>query len=392
MNYQITSIQQFNNSTIQQHVNSTTRQFNNSSTQQLNNSTTRQLNNSTTRQLNNSTTQQLNNSTTQQLNNSSTHQHMNFTEARTRIRPHIRHTPLEHSVLLSQMTGANVYLKLENWQLTGSFKLRGAMNKLLSIPESERQHKTFVAASTGNHAAGFAYAVQKLGLRGEVFLPEHVSPSKLEYLRSFGVPLHFHGQDSLETEIHTRAYADKHGHILVHPYNDPDIIAGQGTIGVEIAQDLPEVEAVFVPVGGGGLIAGIGGYLKSYNTDIEMVGCQPENSPEMSLSIEQGHIIEELIAQPTLSDGTAGGIEQGAITFDLCKKLVDKFVLISEKEIANALLWLIKNRQMIVEGSAGLALATLLKNPEKYQGKNVVLIVCGRRLSYEKLRNIMDND
>ncbi len=316
----------------------------------------------------------------------------NITQAYTQIRPHIRHTPLEHSVLLSQMTGANVYLKLENWQLTGSFKVRGAMNKILSIPESERKNKTFVAASTGNHAAGFAYVVKKMGLHGEIFLPKHVSPSKLEYLRSFGVPLHFYGNDSLETEIHTRAYAEAHGHVLVHPYSDPDIIAGQGTIGLEIAQDLPEVEAVFVPVGGGGLIGGIAAYLKSYNADIQTIGCQPENSPEMAVSIERGHIIEELIAKPTLSDGTAGGIEQGAITFDLCKKLVDKFVLVSEKEIAQALLWLIKNRQMMVEGSAGLALATLLKKPEQYQGKNVVLIVCGRRLSYEKLEKIMSND
>ncbi len=310
-------------------------------------------------------------------------------QAYERIRSHIRHTPLEHSVLLSKMTGANVYLKLENWQLTGSFKLRGAMNKILSIPESERTNKTFVAASTGNHAAGFAYAVQKMALRGEVFLPENVSPSKLEYLRSFGVPLHFHGQDSLETEIHTREYANTHGHILVHPYNDPDIIAGQGTIGLEIAEDLPETDVVLVPVGGGGLVAGIGGYLKSYHADIQIIGCQPENSPEMSVSIERGHIIEELIAKPTLSDGTAGGIEQGAITFDLCKKLVDEFVLVSEKEIAEALIWLLKNRQMMVEGSAGLALASLLKEPEKYQGKNVVLIVCGRRLGFEKLRKII---
>jgi len=314
-----------------------------------------------------------------------------ITEAHARIRSHIRHTPLEHSVLLSKMTGANVYLKLENWQLTGSFKLRGAMNKILSIPKAERQDKTFVAASTGNHAAGFAYAIKKLGLRGEVFLPKIVSPSKLEYLRSFGVPLHFHGQDSLETEIHTREYANTHGHILVHPYNDSDIIAGQGTIGLEIAQDLSEVEAVFVPVGGGGLVAGIAGYLKSYNTDIQIIGCEPTNSPEMSISIERGHIIEELIAKPTLSDGTAGGIEQGAITFDLCKKLVDEFVLVSEKEIAEALLWLLKNRQMMVEGSAGLALASLLKTTEKYQGKNVVLIVCGRRLSFEKLQKIVSS-
>lgn len=314
----------------------------------------------------------------------------NIIQAYKRIRSHIRHTPLEHSVLLSKMTGANVYLKLENWQLTGSFKLRGAMNKILSIPEAERESKTFVAASTGNHAAGFAYAIQKLGLRAEVFLPENVSPSKLEYLRSFGVPLHFHGQDSLETEIHTREYADTHKHILVHPYNDPDIIAGQGTIGLEIAEDLPETEAVLVPVGGGGLIAGIGEYLKSYNADIQIIGCEPENSPEMSVSIERGHIIEELIAKPTLSDGTAGGIEQGAITFDVCKRLVNRFVLVSEKEITDALIWLLKNRQMMVEGSAGLALASLLKTSEQYQGKNVVLIVCGRRLSFEKLRKIID--
>ncbi len=315
-----------------------------------------------------------------------------ITEAYARIKTHVRRTPLEHSLLLSQMTGANVYLKLENWQLTGSFKLRGAMNKILSTSEFDRDHKTFVAASTGNHAAAFAYAVKKLGLKGEIFLPEIVSSTKLEFIKSFGVPCKLHGQDSLETEIYTRKYAEENSCILVHPYNDETIIAGQGTIGLEIAKDLPKVDAVFVPVGGGGLVSGIAGYLKSVKPKVQIIGCQPAQSPEMAVSIEQGGIISELISKPTLSDGTAGGIESEAITFEYCRQWVDRFELLSEKEIADALLWLLKNRQMMVEGAAGLALATLLREKEQWAGKNVVLIVCGRRLSFEKLKKVVDGD
>ncbi len=310
-------------------------------------------------------------------------------EAHARIRQHIRRTPLEHSRLLSQLTGANVYLKLENWQLTGSFKLRGAMNKILSVNEFDRKRKTFVAASTGNHAAAFAHTISQLGLKGEIFLPKIVSQTKLKFIESFGLPCHLHGQDSLETEIHTRKYAKENNCILVHPYNDETIVAGQGTIGLEIAKDLPKVDVVFVPVGGGGLVSGIGGYLKSAKPHVEIIGCQPAQSPEMAVSIEQGHIISELISKPTLSDGTAGGIEQGAITFEYCKQWVDRFELLSEEEIANALRWFLQNRQMMVEGAAGLALATLLREQKLWTGKNVVLIVCGRRLSYEKLQKVV---
>ena len=158
---------------------------------------------------------------------------------------------------------------------------------------------------------------------------------------------------------------------------------------MEIAKDLPKVDAVFVPVGGGGLVSGIAGYLKSAKPKVQIIGCQPAQSPEMAVSIEQGGIISELISKPTLSDGTAGGIEAGAITFDYCRQWVDRFELLSEKEIAEALLWFLKNRQMMVEGAAGLALATLLREKEKWEGKNVVLIVCGRRLSFEKLKKVI---
>ncbi|MEM1319542.1 MAG: threonine/serine dehydratase [Bacteroidota bacterium] len=309
--------------------------------------------------------------------------------AHQRIRPHIRRTPLEYDLQLSQRSGANVYLKLENWQLSGSFKLRGVMSKVLAVPTEERSQRYFVAASTGNHAAAFAYTMHRLGLRGKVFLPEGVAPAKLSFIRSFKVDYELYGQDSLQTEIHARRYAEQQGAILVHPYNDPLIVAGQGTIGLEISEQLPEVDSVIVPVGGGGLISGIGGYLKGLRPDIQLIGCQPERSPEMYVSLQKGHIIEESITQPTLSDGTAGGIEPGAITFGYCQQYMDDLLLVEEPEIAEALRWSIQNRQMIIEGSAGLSIATLLREKMQFAGKNVVLIICGKRLSWEKLQKII---
>ncbi len=177
-------------------------------------------------------------------------------EAADRIRPYVRATPLDHSLCFSQLTGADVYLKLENLQYTGSFKLRGAMNKLL-ILAPEQCLRGVVAASSGNHGAAVAYGCRALGVQGTVFVPEHASPTKLEAMRRYGIEVRQHGDDSLLSELEARRYADEHGLAYLSPYNDLDVVAGQGTIGVEIVEQLPGVEVVFVSVGGGGLIGGI---------------------------------------------------------------------------------------------------------------------------------------
>ena len=310
-------------------------------------------------------------------------------DAYQRISSHIRRTPLEYDLQLSQLSGAEVYLKLENWQLSGSFKLRGVMNRVLSVPEEKRKLQYFVAASTGNHAAAFAYTMHHFGLRGKVFLPETVSPAKLDFIRSYQVEYALYGQDSLDTEIHARQYAETNQAILVHPYNDPLIVAGQGTLGLEIHEQLPDAEVVIVPVGGGGMISGILLAFQTLSLSTEIIGCQPSQSPEMHASLQKGAIIEESITQPTLSDGTAGGIEQGAITFGYCQQYLRRLLLIEEEEIAKALRWSIQKRQMIIEGSAAMSIATLWKEKENLKGKKVVLVMCGKRLSEEKMMKVL---
>lgn len=305
-----------------------------------------------------------------------------------RIQPFIYPTPLEYVPQLKEK-GENVWLKLENWQLTGSFKIRGVMNKILSIPEPERRQKKFLAASTGNHAAAFAYTMQHFGLHGKVFLPATVSPAKLKAIQAQGVPYELYGQDSLETEIHTRRQAELEGAILVHPYNDLEIVAGQGTIGYEICQSHPDFDVVLIPVGGGGLAGGIAAYIKSIRPNVTIIGLQPSNSPEMKVSVDKGSILEESITQPTLSDGTAGGIEPGAITFDLCRTYLDDIILLEENEIAQGIRWAVETQQMLIEGAAGMTIAALFKLQDMLKGKKTIGILCGRRISAEKLRWVM---
>lgn len=307
--------------------------------------------------------------------------------AANRIKPYIRETPLDYSPYFSELTGANVYLKLDNLQYTGSFKLRGAFNKLLSMSEAERASGG-VAASSGNHGAAIAYAMSELGVTGVIFVPEQTSSTKVEAIRRAGGDVRFFGTDGLDTETHAREYALQNGMAYLSPYNDVDVIAGQGTCGVEIARQLPDVDAVFIAVGGGGLISGVGTFLKSVNPSMSVVACQPAASPVMTKSVEAGRILD-LTSEPTLSDGTAGGIEADAITFDICREIVDDYLLVSERQIAAAMRVFIDAHHMLAEGAAGVALAGLLASGDKYRDKNVVVIVCGGNISRETLKQVI---
>ena len=307
--------------------------------------------------------------------------------AANRIAPHIRETPLDHSPWFSERTGASVYMKLENLQYTCSFKLRGAFNKLLSLTPDERRAGC-VAASSGNHGAAIAWAMKKLGVTGVVFVPEQTSSAKVDNIRRAGAEVQFFGTDGLDTETHARQYAQDKGMVYLSPYNDIDVIAGQGSCGVEIARQLDKVDAVFIAVGGGGLIAGIGAFLKSVNPGISIVACQPAASAVMTESVKAGRIVD-IPSEPTLSDGTAGGIEAGAITFDLCRELVDEYVTVSEEEIVSAMQEFIDSHHMLLEGAAGVAIAGLLQRPARYEGKNVVVVVCGGNISRETLKKVI---
>lgn len=307
--------------------------------------------------------------------------------AEQRIRSYIRETPLDFSLSLSKVTKLQVYLKCENLQYTGAFKVRGAFNKLLSLTDSQRQQGV-VTASSGNHGAAVAFGLNTLKIPGIVFVPENASSVKIDNIRAYDVPLEFYGTDCMQTEMHAIEYAKENNMIYVSPYNDPQVIGGQGTIALEIMRQLDKVDVALVPIGGGGLISGIAGYLKSVSPQTQVIGCLPQNSPVMAESIKAGRILEMETLQ-TLSDATAGGIEPDAITFDLCKKYVDDYILVSEQEIKNAMITAIKMQHLLIEGAAGVALASLLKNSEKFKGKNVVVVLSGANISVDTLKTVV---
>jgi threonine dehydratase len=308
------------------------------------------------------------------------------TAAAGRISPIVSETPLVRSAAFSDATGAEVYFKLENRQPTGSFKLRGATNGLMSLT-SEQRESGCVAASSGNHGAAVAYAMRELGLSGLIFVPEQVSAAKADAIRSFGGEIRLFGTDGLDTEQEARAYAEREGMYYVSPYNDRTVIAGQGTCGIEIAKQLPDADAAFVSIGGGGLIAGVGSVLKQHNPDLLLFGCQPEASPVMAKSVAAGRLLD-LPSKPTLSDGTAGGIEADAITFDLCRDLVDEFVLVSEADIASAMRDYMAAEGEPIEGAAGVAIAAMMARKNAIAGRKVVVIICGGNVSQATLDSI----
>lgn len=306
-------------------------------------------------------------------------------EAEKRIRPYLRETPLEYSYALKKMTGSEVYLKLENIQITGSFKARGALNKVLSLQQSNAK---IVTASTGNHGLGVANALAVVKREGTIYLPKNASPAKVDAIGMRGVPVEFYGDNCEETEQYVRKLSETTSQVYVSPYNDEDVMAGQGSIGVELLRQLPDIDTIFISVGGGGLIAGIASYLKAVNPKIEVVACLPENAPVMYECIKAGKIIE-VAEKPTLSDGTAGGIEPGSITFEVCQRLVDSYIMVSEEEILDSMKLVMKHHHLIIEGSAGVAVASLLKSKERYQGKKVVVVICGGNVSEAVLKRLI---
>ncbi len=309
--------------------------------------------------------------------------------AEERIREYVRETPLEHSPCLSELGNSRVFLKLENYQITGSFKYRGAANHILSLSQAEKD-KGVVTASTGNHAAAFAHLLGRIGVKGTIYLPENTSGAKLAALRSYSAELKFYGTDCVKTEMYARETAEASGQVYVPPYNHPKVIAGQATIALELERQLETIDVVFVPIGGGGLMSGIAGYLKRANASVKTIGCQPENSPVMYESVKQGKIVD-MDSLPTLSDGTAGGIEEGSLTFDMCKQFVDEYVLLSEDEIRDAITLMIEKHNMLIEGAAALSVAAFTKLSDQFADKNVVLVISGNKISLNKLRTLISS-
>ena len=317
---------------------------------------------------------------------------MNFPEdvvtAADRVRPYIRKTHLTHSRPFSDLVNADVWFKLESLQITGSFKARGAVNKILSLKDQEKEQGV-VSASTGNHGAAVAYAAGELNIGCTIYVPDDTSPTKLENMEQFGAKIKVHGDDCIKAEEKARQVSISTGETYVSPYNDPFVMAGQGTLGVEIESQCDGLDVIIISVGGGGLIGGTAGYLKSVWPEIHVIGCSPENSAVMIHSMKAGRVLD-LKSRPTLSDGTAGGIEENSITFPICCNVIDESVLVTENEIKNAMITYMEKEHQLLEGAAGTAVAALIKKKDDLHGKRVGVVICGGNISLDTVREILN--
>jgi threonine dehydratase len=309
---------------------------------------------------------------------------MDSIAAETLIRPYVRETPFTESRQLGATAKTRVFLKLENLQETGSFKLRGASAKLLSMPRGEIA-RGIVVASTGNHGIATSTIGRKLKLPVDLYVSDQLHPGKRSKIESLGARVHTVPGDPLLAEIAARREADASGRPYVSPYNDPDVVAGQGTVAVEILRQLgslgiAKLDAIFVAVGGGGLIGGIGMHLKHESPATEIVGCWPENSPALHECMRAGRFLEEFTDRPTYSTSTAGGVEPGAITLGIAQRVIDRSILVTEAEILDATRRHFREEGQVIEGAAGVAVAAYLKNAADYAGKTVAIVICGGNL------------
>lgn len=306
-------------------------------------------------------------------------------EAAERIRSAVIETPVEKVAGLLP-DDVEVFFKLENLQNTGSFKLRGASNKVLSLSSAESAAGV-IAASNGNHGLGVAAAARRAGITAEVYVSSHVSPAKARRIEEYGARIQRAGNDPLEAELAARAAATHQGKVFISPYNDMQVMAGQGTLAVELLRQLSSIDALFVSVGGGGLIGGVGAYMKFASPQTEMVGCWPQNSRVLHESIKAGQILD-FPEQPTLSESTAGGLEPGSVTLDICTKVIDRSALVSEEEILSAMQQVRALKGWVIEGAAAVAVAALFKEAENYRGKRVVAVICGANVSEKVLSRL----
>ena len=304
------------------------------------------------------------------------------------IQAHIWRTPLLPSAALSSLSSSDVHLKLECWQRTGSFKERGALYKLASLSARDIALGV-VTASAGNHGLGVAYACQSLGLPpATIFVPETAPESKVKRLQTFDCDLRRAGADYDTCHAIAEAYTRDQGAFYLSAYDDPVVIAGQGTAGLELVQDLPNVDAILVPVGGGGLIAGVAVVAKTVNPKVRIVGVQPEASPAAYLSFRDGRAYETYDAGPTICDGLAGGF--GRVPFELAGDLIDEILVVPEADVRQAVAWLAAHEQMIVEGAGAIAVAPLLNGQFHAPGKRVAAVLTGRNLDAGVLREILE--
>jgi threonine dehydratase len=309
----------------------------------------------------------------------------NIRQARDRIAGTARRTPLERSRWLSAKNGRDVFLKLECFQLTGAFKLRGAMAKLSALTQDERD-RGVLTVSAGNHGLAVAHCCEVLGLEATIVVPRSASRAKVEAIRRYPVTLVELGAGYDDAERAARKMERETGATFVSPYNDPEVIAGQGTIGLEILEDEPGLGAIVVPVGGGGLLAGVAIAAKAIKPDIRVYGAEPLTSPTMTAALQAGRIIE-IEEQDTVADGCAGNIEPDSITFPMIQELVEGIILVSEESIRNAIARVAREDHLMIEGSAAVGIAAL--DDARLDVASVGAIVSGRNMSLDVFNKVI---
>ena len=311
--------------------------------------------------------------------------------ARQRIGPLVRRTPLVRSDWLSDVAGAGVYLKLESLQETGSFKIRGAANRLLSLPEEERA-RGLIAVSSGNHGRAVAHVARRLGLRAVICISERVPANKVRAMQRLGAEVVIYGRSYDEAEAHSRRLEAEQGLLRVDPFDDPAVIAGQGTIGLELIEDLPQLDVAVVPLSGGGLISGIGTVLKAANPAVRLVGVSMDRAPVMVHSLRAGRPLE-LEEEDTLADALAGGIGlDNRLTFRLVQRLVDETALVTETWIARAMALALEREHLVIEGGGAVGIAALLagKIAAGAGGHSVAVVVSGSNVDVPLLVKIVE--
>lgn len=303
------------------------------------------------------------------------------------LRGVVHKTPLDFSRTFSRITGGKIYMKLENLQKTGAFKVRGAYYKIYKLPE-EAKKKGVVAASAGNHAQGVAYAASVAGIPATIVMPETAPISKIQATRGYGAKVVLHGLIYDDAYRKALEIAEETGATFIHPFDDLHIIAGQGSIAVEILQDLQDVDIVVVQIGGGGLISGIAAVAKNVLGDqVKVIGVEPEAAPKMKASIEAGRIVE-IDAKPSIADGLLTR-KPGELTYELVSELVDDIVTVSDDEIAHAILMLLERSKTVAEGAGAAGLAALLSGKIDVKGKKVVTIISGGNIDVTMLSRII---
>jgi len=299
----------------------------------------------------------------------------------------VKKTYLKKSKTFSEMTDANLYLKMENLQLTGSFKIRGAYNKIYHLNEKDKNHGV-VCSSAGNHAQGVAHAATLLNVKSTVFMPIFSPPTKILATKSYGAHVILKGETYDDAYLNACEYGKKHQLSFVHAFNDEQVIAGQGTIGIEIYDELQDIDVILVPIGGGGLISGISIALKHLKPDIQIIGVEAEGAKAMMQSVKAGKIIP-MHNMSTIADGIAVK-NPGDKTFEIIQKLVDDIVTVSDKEIAQAMYHLLQRAKIVVEPSGSVTLAAAIANKQRFQGKNVVTLISGGNVNLSLLTQVIE--